>query len=88
MKTMTPNFSLSTKPDFLRDKITVNIFELAFKYEFEIRISYVQSAANLSDRVSRKFDSIHAEWSLRAVHRWGGQIVPHTNVFEGVEFYI
>ena len=50
--------------DFLRDKITVCIFELAFKYNFEIRISYVKSAHNLSDRVSRKFDSIHAEWTL------------------------
>ena len=48
----------------MRDKITVCIFELAFKHNFEIRISYVQSADNLSDRVSRKFDSIHAEWSL------------------------
>ena len=50
--------------DFLRDKITVCIFELAFKHNFEIRISYVQSAENLSNRVSSKFDSIHAEWSI------------------------
>ena len=32
--------------DFLRDKITGYIFELAFKHNFEIRISYVQSADN------------------------------------------
>ena len=54
--------------DVLCDKITIHIFQLASKNNFEIKISYIKSAQNLSDKACRKFDSIHAEWSLSVLN--------------------
>ena len=53
--------------DHLRNTLTGHIFELSFKYNLKIQISYVRSADNVSDSMSRKFTSIHAEWSLADV---------------------
>ena len=51
----------------LWDKLTGRVFELSFTYQFSLQISYVKSAENVSDSVSQKFTSIHAEWSLSEV---------------------
>ena len=52
--------------DHLRDTITKKVFTLADMYNFQIQISYVQSAENISDNASRVFPgkSVHTEWSL------------------------
>ena len=48
------------------DRLTVRIFELVEKHNIELKISYVKSANNVSDKASRQFKgkSIHTEWSL------------------------
>ena len=50
----------------VRDHLTVRIFELAFKFNITLMISYMASAQNISDQISHKFkvESINAEWTL------------------------
>ena len=75
----------------MRDQITLRIFDLCDKYNFQIMISYVKSADNISDRISRKFTtkSIHAEWTLsdhdfKLIKKlW--QVPPDTDLFASIQ---
>ena len=52
--------------DKLHDHITVKIYTLAEAHNIKLQISYVKSAENKSDKVSREFNiiSVHSEWIL------------------------
>ena len=52
--------------DVLRHTIMKKIYAICKMYDIEIRISYVKSANNVSDKSSRVFKakSVHTEWSL------------------------
>ena len=56
--------------DKLCDRITMKIYTLAAEHNIQLQISYVKSADNKSNKVSREFNlkSVHSEWTLSDIN--------------------